>query len=64
MEFTSVGSQTHQLPCHVDEVEVLVVAGGGSGGTSLSFRNAGSGGGGAGGVVYKSSYKIISHDIY
>lgn len=56
LEFKTVGSQTYLLPCHIDELEVLVVAGGGGGGTSRSFNTAGSGGGGAGGVVYRGSY--------
>lgn len=40
----------------LSEVEVLVVAGGGSGGTGSN----GGGGGGAGGLIYRSTYPVVT----
>ena len=58
-KFSLVG--TFNFSCTKNKtVEVLVVAGGGSGGVGIS----GGGGGGAGGVVYNSSYSIISGNTY
>lgn len=43
--------------------EILIVAGGGGGGRSNTGGFAGAGGGGAGGLIYISSYPIISSNI-
>ncbi len=54
--FNSNGTFTP--PPGVDEVDVLVVAGGAGGGTSQAFGDAGSGGGGAGGLVYQQDFAV------
>lgn len=53
--FTSSGIFTTNKSMNV---EVLVVAGGGSGGKSYRFDYAGGGGGGAGGLVYNSAFAV------
>jgi hypothetical protein len=56
--FTTVGSQTWNVPSGVANVDALVVGGGGGGAAHTGYNSAGGGGGGAGGVVFATDYAV------
>ena len=59
--FTTPGNWTSSV---TGNIRVLVVAGGGSGGALTPGTGAGTGGGGAGGVVYCTSFPVVSGTVY
>jgi hypothetical protein len=52
--FENVGSHKWPVPSGINNVDVLIVGGGGSGGNGDSGTNDGAGGGGAGEVIHKT----------
>ena len=61
--FTTTGTTSWTAPSDVTQVEVLVVAAGGTG-ASDSATNVGNGGGGGGGVIYNSAYPVTPGQTY
>jgi hypothetical protein len=61
--FTTTGTTSWTAPSDVTQVEVLVVAAGGTG-ASDSATNVGNGGGGGGGVIYNSAYPVTPGQSY
>jgi len=59
--FTTTGTTSWTAPTDVTQVEVLVVAGGGSG---MGGNGGGAGGGGAGGLIYNSAYPVTPGQTY
>jgi hypothetical protein len=61
--FTTVGTTSWTAPSDVTQIEVLVVAAGGTG-ASDSTTNVGNGGGGGGGLIYNSAYPVAPGQTY
>ena len=59
--FTTTGTTSWTAPSDVTQIEVLVVAGGGSG---AGGSGGGAGGGGAGGLIYNNSYPVTPGQTY
>ena len=61
--FTTTGTTAWTAPSDVTQVEVLVVAAGGTG-ASDGATNVGNGGGGGGGLIYNSAYPVTPGQTY
>lgn len=57
-EYSSVGANTFDVPSYINEVDVLIVAGGGGGAGNTGFNSAGGGAGGAGGLIFEAAYTV------